>query len=213
MSAPSPAKGPPQRVTLEGRYTRLEPIAEKHVAGLWQAVEPERFDYLFDLPPASEEELARWVMTAAAKDDPLTFAVVGRDTGVAEGRQSLMRIVPEHGVIEIGGIYWGPHLARTRKATEALFLHASYAFDTLGYRRFEWKCNNRNEPSKAAARRFGFSFEGVFRQHMIIKGENRDTAWFAMLDGDWPRLRAEYERWLEPGNFDAGGRQKTELRF
>jgi RimJ/RimL family protein N-acetyltransferase len=103
-------------------------------------------------------------------------------------------------------------MARTRLATEALFLHARYIFEELGYRRFEWKCNDRNAPSKKAAERFGFAFEGIFRQHMIQKGENRDTAWFAMLDGDWPRLRAEYERWLEPANFDADGAQKTPLR-
>ena len=139
------------------------------------------------------------------------FAVVDKARGSAEGRQSLMRIVPEHGVIEIGGIYWGPNMARSRLATEALFLHARYIFDELGYRRFEWKCNDRNGPSRAAAERFGFQFEGVFRQHMIQKGQNRDTAWFAMLDGDWPRLRAGYERWLAPDNFDAQGRQRMSL--
>ena len=213
MSAPAPAKGPPQRVTLEGRYTRLEPLGKVHVAGLWRSNVPERYAYLFSLPPRDEAELAARIAAAAAIEDPLAFAVVDRQTGLAEGQQSLMRVVPEHGVIEVGGIYWGPWLARTRKATEALFLHARYVFDDLGYRRFEWKCNDRNEPSKAAARRFGFAFEGVFRQHMIIKGENRDTAWFAMLDGDWARLRDEYERWLDPDNFDAAGVQKTSLRF
>jgi RimJ/RimL family protein N-acetyltransferase len=215
MSTPHPAKSPPQRVTLEGRYTRLEPIGPQHVAALFDAAEaePERFDYLFDDAPQNEEELARWVMVAAAKDDPLMFAVIDKASGQAEGRQTLMRIVPEHGVIEIGNIFWGPRLARTRVATEALFLHAQYIFDELGYRRFEWKCNNENAPSKAAAERFGFAFEGIFRQHMIQKGKNRDTAWFAMLDGDWPRLRAEYQRWLAPENFDADGKQKTPLRF
>ena len=215
MSAPSPAKGPPQRVTLEGCYVRLEPIGPQHVASLYRAIalEPSRFDYLLTLPPRSEADLAAWVEDAARGTDPMVWAVVDRQTGAAEGRQSLMRIVPEHGVIEIGSIYWGPRLARTRLATEALFLHARYVFDELGYRRFEWKCNDLNEPSKAAARRFGFSFEGIFRQHMIVKGQNRDTAWFAMLDGDWPRLRAEYERWLEPGNFGVDGMQKTPLRF
>ena len=123
-----------------------------------------------------------------------------------------MRIVPEHGVIEIGNVYWGRGIARTRLATEALYLFARYVFDELGYRRFEWKCNDRNEPSKAAALRFGFEFEGVFRQHMIVKGESRDTAWFAMLDGDWPALKAEYERWLAPDNFDEAGNQKSRLR-
>ncbi len=143
----------------------------------------------------------------------MMWAVIDRARGTAEGRQTLMRIVPEHGVIEVGNIFWGPRLARTRVATEALFLHARYIFDTLGYRRFEWKCNNGNEPSKKAAQRFGFQFEGVFRQHMIQKGRNRDTAWFAMTDGDWPALKREYERWLSPDNFDAAGQQKTALRF
>ncbi len=215
MSAPQPAKGPPQRVVLEGRYTRLEPIGVQHVAGLYAQARDDaaRFAYLFDEAPETEADMAAWVQHAAAKDDPLMWAVIDAATGTAVGRQSLMRIVPEHGVIEVGNIYWGPAMAGTRLATEALFLHARYVFDTLGYRRFEWKCNDRNAPSKAAAARFGFAFEGVFRQHMIVKGENRDTAWFAMLDGDWPRLRDEYERWLAPDNFDAAGTQKTKLRF
>ena len=216
MSAtdPSPAR-PPARIVLEGRYGRLEPIGPQHVADLYRAAagQDQRFTYLFEDAPASEVAMTDWVARAMAKDDPLSFAVVDHATGKAQGRQSLMRITPEHGVVEIGGIYWGPEIARTRVTTEALFLHARYVFDELGYRRFEWKCNLLNEPSKAAAKRFGFSFEGVFRQHMIIKGANRDTAWFAMLDGDWPRIRAEYERWLEPGNFDADGVQKSKLRF
>lgn len=217
MSDVQPAKGPPQRVVLEGRYARLEPIGPQHVAALFDATQSaggrERFTYLFESPPESEAEMGAFVATAAAKDDPLMFGVIDTATGQAEGRQALMRIVPEHGVIEIGSIYWGPRLARTRTATEALFLHARYVFDELGYRRFEWKCNDRNAPSKAAARRFGFQFEGIFRQHMIQKGQNRDTAWFAMLDKDWPRLRAEYERWLDPSNFEADGTQRTPLRF
>ena len=211
MTAPHAAKGPPDRVVLEGRYTRLEPIGPQHVGDLWRATVPERYAYLFGHAPADEAELAKRTAIAAAETDPLWFAVVDKARGTAEGQQSLMRIVPEHGVIEIGGIYWGPRMARSRVATEALFLHAQYVFDTLGYRRFEWKCNDRNEPSKRAARRFGFEFEGVFRQHMIIKGENRDTAWFAMLDGDWPRIRAEYQRWLAPENFDENGVQRTKL--
>jgi RimJ/RimL family protein N-acetyltransferase len=214
MSVPAPAKLP-QRVVLDGRYVRLEPLAATHAADLYRAAagEDQRFAYLFEDPPASGAAMAEWVARAAAKDDPLYFAVIDAATGRAEGRQSLMRITPEHGVIEIGGIYWGPAIARTRVTTEALFFHARHAFDELGYRRFEWKCNNLNEPSKAAARRFGFTFEGVFRQHMIVKGRNRDTAWFSMLDSEWPRLRAEYERWLDPANFAADGTQKTRLRF
>jgi RimJ/RimL family protein N-acetyltransferase len=213
MSAPQPAKGLPQRVTLAGRYVRLEPLGPEHVAGLWAANVPERYAYLFSSPPADEPALAQRVMASAASDDPMAFAVVDVATGTAEGQQSLMRIVPAHGVIEVGSVYWGPRLARTRGATEALYLHACYVFDALGYRRFEWKCDNRNAPSKRAATRFGFQFEGVFRQHMIIKGGNRDTAWFAMTDGDWATLKAEYERWLAPGNFDDAGVQKSPLRF
>ena len=132
-------------------------------------------------------------------------------TGRAGGWQQLMRIVPEHRVIEVGYVYWGPTIARTRLATEAIYLTARHVFETLGYRRFEWKCNALNQASRRAALRFGFVFEGIFRQHMIARGQNRDTAWFAMLDGDWPRLKAEYERWLEPENFDAAGGQRTKL--
>jgi RimJ/RimL family protein N-acetyltransferase len=144
-------------------------------------------------------------------EDPLFHAVVDKATGIAGGRQTFMRITPEHGVIEIGNILWGPPIARTRVATEALYLAAKYVFEDLGYRRFEWKCNDLNAPSKRAARRFGFAFEGVFRQHMWTKGANRDTAWFAMLDREWPAIRAAYERWLAPSNFDAAGRQRSKL--
>lgn len=214
MSAPSPARSP-QFVVLEGRYARLEPLGPQHAADLHRAAagQEQRFTYLFEGAPASEAEMGDWIARATAKDDPLYFAVIDSATGRAEGRQALMRITPEHGVIEVGGIYWGPDISRTRVTTEALYLHARYVFDELGYRRFEWKCNALNQPSKAAAARFGFSFEGVFRQHMIVKGQNRDTAWFSMLDGEWPRLKAAFERWLEPGNFDADGTQKTNLRF
>jgi RimJ/RimL family protein N-acetyltransferase len=139
--------------------------------------------------------------------------VIDQKTGRAEGRQALMRIEPAHGVIEIGHILWGPGIARSRVATEALYLFTSHVFDTLGYRRFEWKCHNLNEPSKRAAQRFGFTFEGVFRQHMVAKGRNRDTAWFAMIDADWPRLKAGYEAWLRPENFDESGLQRSTLSF
>jgi len=155
------------------------------------------------------------LVRSASQADPYYFAIVdqgGRATGIAGGRQTFMRITPEHGVIEIGNILWGPAIARTRVATEALYLAAKHVFEDLGYRRFEWKCNNLNEPSKKAAARFGFTFEGVFRQHMWAKGANRDTAWFAMLDRDWPRIRTAYERWLEPQNFDAAGRQRARLQ-
>lgn len=204
----------PGRVVLEGRYARLEPLSAAHAADLFAASSAPgaeaRFAYLFDLPPATLEDMQSWIGRMGA-DDPLFSAVVDRASGRAAGRQALMRITPEHGVIEIGHIYWGPSIARSRVATEALYLAARHVFEDLGYRRFEWKCNNLNEPSKAAARRFGFSYEGLFRQHMWGKGANRDTAWFSMLDGEWPRLRKAYDRWLDPANFDAAGRQRTKL--
>ncbi|MDH3321023.1 MAG: GNAT family N-acetyltransferase [Betaproteobacteria bacterium] len=203
----------PARVVLEGRYARLEPLSLAHTEGLMAAsADAASFDYLFDVPPRDRDDLRAWIEQKSASADPLFQVVVDKATGIADGRQTFMRIVPEHGVIEIGNILWGPAIARTRVATEALYLAAKYVFDELGYRRFEWKCNDLNEPSKRAARRFGFAFEGVFRQHMWSKGANRDTAWFAMLDRDWPRLRAAYERWLAPSNFDAAGRQREKLQ-
>lgn len=206
----------PERIPLEGRYTRLEPLdAATHGAELLaSAQEPggdDRFRYLFEEPPADLAAFTPWLDKAAAATDPLFFAVIDRSTGRAQGRQSLMRIDPANGVIEIGHILWGPAIARSRVTTEALYLSARTVFETLGYRRFEWKCNNLNEPSKRAAQRFGFTFEGVFRQHIVVKGQNRDTAWFSMLDGEWPRLKAGYEAWLHPDNFDQAGRQRSKL--
>ena len=212
MTPPLPCPRP-GCVVLEGRYARLEPLALAHAQGLMAAsADAKSFDYLFDAPPRDLEDLKSYIRQKSASADPLFHAVVDKATGVAGGRQTFMRITPEHGVIEIGNILWGPAIRRTRVATEALYLAARYVFDDLGYRRFEWKCNDLNEPSKRAARRFGFGFEGVFRQHMWVKGANRDTAWFAMLDRDWPRLRAAYERWLAPSNFDAAGRQREALQ-
>jgi RimJ/RimL family protein N-acetyltransferase len=201
---------------LDGRYARLEPLAGVHAPALYEASSglgaDARFAYLFDLPPHAPADMAAWIAKMAFGDDPLFSAVIDTASGRAAGRQALMRITPEHGVIEIGHILWGPAIARTRAATEALYLAACHVFDDLGYRRFEWKCNNLNEPSKAAALRFGFSFEGVFRQHMWGKGANRDTAWFSMLDREWPMIKREYARWLEPANFDADGKQKSKLQ-
>lgn len=207
----------PQLLVLEGRYARLEPLsADKHGRDLFDAAEAgdaARFRYLFEDAPTSLSAMVPWLEKAAASADPLFFAVVDKASGRAEGRQALMRIDPTHGVIEIGSIFWGPAIARTRVATEALYLCAAHVFDTLGYRRFEWKCNDLNEPSKRAAERFGFTYEGTFHQHMVVKGRNRDTAWFAMTDTAWPRLKAGYEAWLGPGNFDADGQQRSRLTF
>ena len=217
MTTPQPALGRPSRITLEGRYVRLEPLAPEHAADLYAASSAadaeERFRYLFEPAPTSPSDMDEWVHRTHVLDDPLMFAVIDRASGRARGRQALMRIVPEHGVIEAGAIYWGPDLARSRGATEALYLFARHVFDDLGYRRFEWKCNNLNEPSKRAARRFGFAYEGLFRQHMIVRGESRDTAWFSMLDGEWPDRRLGFERWLDEDNFDEHGQQLSRLAF
>ncbi len=208
----------PQRSSIDGQYCRLEPLdAALHGKTLFEASTApgmdDRFRYLFESPPADLAAFLRWMEKAAASDDPLCFAVVDKSTGRAEGRQSFMRIDAANGVIEIGGILWGPAIARTRVATEALFLFADFAF-SQGYRRLEWKCNDFNLPSKRAAERFGFRFEGVFRQHMVVKGQNRDTAWFAIIDRDWPKLKAGYQAWLAPENFDpATGHQQTKLVF
>jgi RimJ/RimL family protein N-acetyltransferase len=213
---PTPAKAP-SRVILDGRYTRLEPLSPQHAEDLFVAATPsdaaQRFAYLPSYPPVSVEAMRDWIVSQQELADPILFAVVDKATGRAGGWQQLMRIVPKDGVIEIGYVYWGPGVARTPLATEALYLFARHVFEDLGYRRFEWKCNDRNEPSKAAAKRFGFTHEGLFRQHMIVKGENRDTAWFSMLDGEWPTLKAGFERWLDPANFDAAGQQKSRLSF
>jgi RimJ/RimL family protein N-acetyltransferase len=210
----APAKSAPAPVVLEGRYVRLEPIGVEHAPDLFAASsgQDERYRWLFEYAPASVAELEDWITVTRARTDLVMFAVIDKSTGRAEGRQSLMRFVPKDGVIEIGNIYWGLRMARSRLATEALYVFARHSFDDLGYRRFEWKCNALNEPSRRAAQRFGFQFEGVFRQHMIVKGLSSDTAWFSIIDGEWPALRAEYERWLALENFDAEGQQKTPLR-
>ena len=207
----------PDGVVLEGSWCRLERLdPHRHGDSLFAAsIAPdaeERFRHLFEPPPRHRGDFDAWIKRAAAGEDPLFYAVIDRATGRAEGRQALMRITPEHGVIEIGSILWGPRIARTRIATEALYLFASHIFDALAYRRLEWKCDRLNEPSRRAALRFGFSFEGIFRSHMVVKGRNRDTAWYAITDTEWPRLEAGMRQWLAAGNFDADGRQKRPLR-
>ncbi len=207
----------PERKVLDGLFVRLEPLeAKRHARTLFEAATAQgaadRFRYLGENAPQDFEELHHWASRVATSSDPLFFGVIDKGTGRAEGRQALMRIDARNGVIEIGSIMWGPAIARTRAATEALFLFADYIFG-LGYRRFEWKCNDLNLPSKRAAERFGFSFEGLFRQHMVVKGLNRDTAWYSIIDGDWPRLRVGYESWLSPENFDRSGQQLTKLNF
>ena len=207
--------GSPQRLVLEGRYARLEPLDARHESDLIRvATAPgaeDRFRYLPDIPPADGAAFHSWMATSSSSTDPLFFAVIDRATGRAGGRQALMHIVPAQGTIEFGHVLWGPAIAHTRVATEALYLSTQYVFEELGHRRFEWKCNTLNEPSRRAALRFGFRFEGIFRNHMVVKGQSRDTAWFAMTDSDWPALKAGFIAWLAPENFDDNGQQKSPL--
>lgn len=206
----------PERQPMEGRYVRLEPLdAARHGDGLFEASstpdKDSRFRWLYDHAPQDRADFQPWLDKAAASEDPLYFAVIDKASGRIAGRQSFMRIDTANGVIEIGNILWNGLVARKPAATEALYLFARHAFDDLGYRRFEWKCNAENEPSRSAALRFGFSFEGVFRQHLIVKGRNRDTAWFAMIDKEWPTIGRALGEWLDPENFDSEGQQKRRL--
>jgi RimJ/RimL family protein N-acetyltransferase len=212
---PRPAPRP-GRVHLEGESVRLVPLdPEAHAADLYRGIHgPEADDlwrYLFDGPYPDEASFRANLAKKAAGEDPLFFSILDAGSGRAIGYASLMRIEPAHRCIEVGSILYTPALQRTRGATEAMYLLARYVFEELGYRRYEWKCHSLNEPSRRAAVRLGFTYEGLFRQHMIVKGSNRDTAWFAMLDGEWPARKAAFERWLSPANFDAAGRQLSKL--
>lgn len=205
---------PPPRKSLHGRYIDLEPLnASLHGNALYEEMRKEgieeRFMYTNLKPHCYREDFDNWISEAEKSLDPLFFAVVCR--GRALGRLALLRFDTLHGVIEIGHIMWGPSLSRTRSATEAFFLCADWVFNN-GYRRLEWKCDNQNEPSQLAAKRFGFTFEGVFRQHLVVKGRNRDTAWFSIIDREWPALRKAFVLWLSVENFDERGLQILRLQ-
>ena len=163
-------------------------------------------------PPADRAAFQPWLDQVEASEDPLFFTVIDKASGKIAGRQTLMRIDAANGVIEIGNIYWGPLISRKPAATEAQFLFMQYAFDELGYRRYEWKCNNRNEPSKRAAERFGFTFEGIFRQQLVVKGENRDTAWYSIIDKEWPALQRAYRGMARSGQFRCRRRAEAAAR-
>ncbi len=204
------ARARPPATPIEGRYCRLERLdAERHASELFAASSeaPEGWIYLPREAPADFSEYRDWAAAAAQQDDPLVHAIMARESGRAVGVAALMRIDPANGAIEVGHIHFTPALQRSRAATEAIFLLMCRVFDELGYRRFEWKCDSLNAASRRAALRFGFTFEGIFRQAIVYKGRNRDTSWFSIIDGEWPRLRAGYLKWLEPANFDAAGRQ------
>ena len=206
----------PRATTLEGRVVRmvpLDPVA--HAGALFDATRGEENEqlwlYLFEGPFATRAAFDSHLQQKASSEDPLFFAIVDKSSGDAVGYASYLRIEPAHRVIEVGNILYTPGLQRTIGATEAMYLMARHVFEDLGYRRYEWKCNALNAPSRKAALRLGFTFEGVFRQHMMVKGRNRDTAWFSMLDSEWPKRKAAFERWLAPSNFEEDGRQKVLL--
>ncbi|HEU4811501.1 MAG TPA: GNAT family protein [Nocardioides sp.] len=208
----------PAPEVLEGRYVRLEPIAAAHAEPLFEALcgpeDAPLWTYRPVEAPTDVAAMARDVAALASAADSVTFAIVptgAEDDGRAAGMASYLRIDPGHGSIEVGSIIFGRRLQRTRAATEAIHLMARHAFEDLGYRRLEWKCDSLNEPSRVAAARLGFEHEGRFRQHLVIKGRNRDTDWFSIVDGEWPTVGEAQARWLDPENFDDEGRQRTAL--
>lgn len=205
----------PRRELMAGNYCRLEQLDPKrHAAALFSAIaaggEAKDWTYLPYGPFPTLDEYRAWMETSCQGDDPLFFAILDPADQQPVGVASYLRIAPESGSIEVGHLLYSPRLQRTAAATEAMYLMMRHAFE-LGYRRYEWKCDALNAPSRAAAQRLGLSFEGVFRQATVYKGRTRDTAWYAAIDAEWPALRAAFETWLAPENFDAQGRQRTRL--
>lgn len=203
----------PDAPLLRGRFGVVEKFdAARHSASLWDAVEgdDELWTYMWYGPFAGREDFSAFAKVLATREDPFAYTIIDSSSNVL-GVATLMEIRPATRVIEVGGIFYAKALRHTPLATEAQYLLMRYAFDELRYRRYEWKCDSLNAASRRAAERFGFTFEGVFRQHMIVKGRNRDTAWFSITDAEWPRVKEAFERWLSPTNFDAQGRQKQKL--
>jgi RimJ/RimL family protein N-acetyltransferase len=208
--SPAPRPGP---VTLEGRYGRVEKLQPGHAAPLWKFFDgqPQLWTYIGAYGPFDTyEDFAAHIERFSASPDPYVYAIVDKDKGPV-GYLTLMEIRPQHRVIEVGHVMYSPALQKSPLATEAQYLLAKYIFETLGYRRYEWKCHALNAASRRAGQRFGFSYEGLFRQYLIAKGRNRDNAWFSMLDSEWPARKANFEKWLAPGNFTPDGKQKQSL--
>jgi RimJ/RimL family protein N-acetyltransferase len=210
-ATPAPRPGP---VILKGRHGHIEKLKAGHAADLWKVFAGHDAVWTYistDGPFSNSDSFAAFIAMRAAAEDPYAYAIVDL-SGHAIGYFTLLRIVPQHRVIEVGHVLYSPALQRTPLGTEAQYLLARYVFETLGYRRYEWKCDALNAASQRAARRYGFVYEGTFRNHMITKeGRNRDGAWFSMADSEWPERRRNLERWLAPENFDAQGRQKISL--
>jgi len=210
----TPPEGPAREV-LVGRVCRAEPLRiEDHAEALYQAFTVEGADagwsYLPYGPFDTRDAFDDWIRATCLSDNPLFFAFVDVATGKAVGLASYLNINRAYGTIEVGHVHFAPVMQRSRIASEAMYLMMRHAFDA-GFRRYEWKCNMLNAPSRAAAQRFGFSYEGIFRQHMVVRGENRDSAWYACIDGEWPALKRAFETWLDDANFDADGRQVQSL--
>lgn len=202
---------PPQKIILDGRFCRLEPLALGHSPALfsaWHSIADERdWTYFSNRRPATAAACDALITANAAGADPLHYAVIDLATGKAAGSVALMRIDPANGVLEIGWVNWSPLMKRSPCGTEAISLLLSYIFDILGYRRCEWKCHSLNLPSNQAARRLGFQYEGTFRQAVVSKGHNRDTCWYSIIDGEWPAVGRALRAWLDCDNFSAAGRQ------
>ncbi len=210
------ARGCPSREPTPGQYCRIEAIdPARHGDDLFTAFSLDHgganWTYMSYEPWSTKTDMLAWISATCLGDDPLFHTIIDTRSNKSVGIAALMRIDPSNGVIEVGHIHFSPLLQRKPAATEAIYLLMKRVFDELGYRRFEWKCDALNAPSRAAAERFGFQFEGIFRQAIVYKGRNRDTAWFAMIDEDWPRIKQAFERWLDPSNFDAEGKQRTSL--
>lgn len=208
----SPPPVPPAGLTLEGRYALVSPLYPSHCEALFAAFSKDHavWDYMPYGPFTGQEDYSRWVEGVSEQSDPHFFAITDKDTGAVSGQASFLRIAPEAGSIEVGHIALSPALQRTRAATEAMVLMMQWAIEA-GYRRYEWKCNAANLASRRAAQRLGLSYEGVFRKAAVVKGRNRDTAWFAVIDEEWPSLNIAFDQWLKPDNFDAKGRQMKSL--
>ena len=204
---------PPEPVLLEGATVRLEPLGAQHAQAIAEKLgtRPELWTYRGGDPPADTKEAAQQLAHGTAGTDHLTFAIVPRSSDELEGMATFLRIAAEVGSIEVGSIIYAPSLQRTRAATEAQYLLMRHAFEDLGYRRYEWKCDSLNQPSRDAALRLGFTEEGTFRNALVYKGRNRDTTWFSVIDAEWPRVRRALEAWLADDNFDPEGRQRRSL--
>ena len=218
IGAPVPDWAPrpkPPTTPMVGRLCHVEPLdAARHIDDMHgafsEAADGRDWTYL-SVDYIERDAYRAWLTKLAEAGDPMPHVIVDQGTGKAVGTASFMRIDPANGAIEVGHILLAPRLQRTPAATEAMFLMMRRVFDELGYRRYEWKCDSRNAPSRAAALRLGFRFEGIFRQAIVYKGRNRDTAWFSIIDTEWPALKRAYERWLDPKNFDDAGRQRMRL--